>query len=257
MADPARNPWFACNIVNRVWCWLLGRGIIHEPDDIRPDNPPENPALLAWLQQELVAAHYDLKHVYRLILNSKTYQLSSIPQTDNPQAETHFACYPVRRLEAEVLIDAFNQITGTTERYSSAIPEPFTFIPENASHDRPGRRQYQQPLLGHVRPSVARHRPGIEAQQSSHRGTDVALAEIPRTSIGRYRRAGTARDRPIRKESAEMAEGYYLAILSRLPSEDELKIVESYSKSGVARTGKVPVDLGWALINSAEFLHRH
>ena len=51
-----KNPWFARNIVNRVWSWLLGRGIIHEPDDIRPDNPPSNPELLAYLEQELVAA---------------------------------------------------------------------------------------------------------------------------------------------------------------------------------------------------------
>ena len=56
-----KNPWFARDIVNRVWCWLLGRGIIHEPDDIRPDNPPSNPELLAYLERELVAAHYDLK----------------------------------------------------------------------------------------------------------------------------------------------------------------------------------------------------
>ena len=110
------NPWFARNIVNRIWYWLLGRGIIHEPDDIRPDNPPAIPELLAWLEQELVAAHYDLKHIYRLILNSKTYQLSSIPQTDSPKGEAQFAYYPVRRLEAEVLIDALNQITGTTEK---------------------------------------------------------------------------------------------------------------------------------------------
>ena len=71
------NPWFARNIVNRIWYWLLGRGIIHEPDDSRPDNPPSNPELLAWLGQELVTARYDLKHVYRLILNSQTYQLSA------------------------------------------------------------------------------------------------------------------------------------------------------------------------------------
>ena len=54
MADPPENPWFARNIVNRVWSWLLGRGIIHEPDDIRPDNPPSNPELLAYLERELV-----------------------------------------------------------------------------------------------------------------------------------------------------------------------------------------------------------
>src|SRR5664279_489244 len=73
-----QNPWFARNAVNRVWSWLLGRGIIHEPDDIRPDNPPSNPELLAYLEKELVASHYNLKHLYRLILNSQTYQLSAV-----------------------------------------------------------------------------------------------------------------------------------------------------------------------------------
>ena len=127
-----RTPGSRGNIVNRVWYWLLGRGIIHEPDDIRPDNPPQNPELLAYLAQELVAAHYDLKHLYRLILNSKTYQLSSHSQdASDPEAAANFAYYPLRRLEAEVLIDALCQITGTTESYSSIIPEPFTFIPED------------------------------------------------------------------------------------------------------------------------------
>ncbi len=79
-----QNPWFTRNIVNRVWSWLLGRGVIHEPDDIRPDNPPSNPELLTYLQKELVAAKYDLKHVFRLILNSKAYQLSSVPNRDTP-----------------------------------------------------------------------------------------------------------------------------------------------------------------------------
>ena len=73
----AENPWFARNIVNRVWFWLLGRGIVHEPDDLRPTNPPENPELLDYLRQELIGHKYDLKHVFRLILNSRTYQLSS------------------------------------------------------------------------------------------------------------------------------------------------------------------------------------
>ncbi|MDZ7616936.1 MAG: DUF1553 domain-containing protein [Patescibacteria group bacterium] len=124
------NPWFTRNIANRVWFWLLGRGIIHEPDDLRPDNPPEHPELLAHLEEELVAAKYDLKHLYRLILNSGTYQLSSRSASDRSEAAELFAFYPVRRLEAEVLIDAINQITGMSEQYTSAIPEPFTYIPQ-------------------------------------------------------------------------------------------------------------------------------
>jgi len=125
-----KNPWFARNIVNRAWFWLLGRGIIQEPDDIRPDNPPVNPELLAYLEKEFVASHYDMKHLYRLILNSQAYQLSSIPRSTNPEAAANFAFYPVRQLDAEVLSDALCEITGTTEKYSSSIPEPFTFIPE-------------------------------------------------------------------------------------------------------------------------------
>jgi Protein of unknown function (DUF1553)/Protein of unknown function (DUF1549) len=124
------NPWFTRNIANRVWSWLLGRGIIHEADDIRDDNPPANPELLAYLEQELSGSKYDLKHLYRLILNSQTYQLSSIPRSESPAAAANFAQYPIRRLDAEVLADAICDTTGTTESYTSAIPEPFTFIPE-------------------------------------------------------------------------------------------------------------------------------
>ena len=85
-----KNPWFAHNIVNRIWFWLLGRGIVQEPDDIRPDNPPANPELLAYLEQELVAANYDLKHIYRLILNSHTSS-PPFPETDSAEADAHFA----------------------------------------------------------------------------------------------------------------------------------------------------------------------
>jgi hypothetical protein len=124
------NPWFVRCAVNRTWAWLLGHGIIHEPDDIRDDNPPSHPELLAWLEKELVKSQYDIKHLIRLILNSKTYQLSSVAQIEPPAAAELFAVYPVRRLDAEVLIDAINGITGTSELYTSAIPEPFTYRPK-------------------------------------------------------------------------------------------------------------------------------
>ena len=119
------NPWFARAAVNRTWCWLVGRGIVHEPDDIRPDNPPSHPELLAFLERELVAARFDMKHVYRVILNSSTYQLSSIPASAPAAPESSFAFALVRPLDAEVLIDALNQITGmgeqVLERHSGAV----------------------------------------------------------------------------------------------------------------------------------------
>jgi hypothetical protein len=77
LISPA-NPWFTAALCNRAWYWLLGRGIVHEPDDFRPDNPPSHPALLAYLQREFVKSGYDMKTLFRLILTSRTYQLSSV-----------------------------------------------------------------------------------------------------------------------------------------------------------------------------------
>jgi len=81
------------------------------------------------LEQQLTAGGYDLKRFYRLIVGSNTYQLSSMPQFNDPRAVANFASYPLRRLDAEVLIDAITKITGTNDLYTSPIPKPFTYIP--------------------------------------------------------------------------------------------------------------------------------
>ncbi len=126
----AENPWFARNAVNRVWYWLLGRGIVHEPDDLRPTNPPENPELLDYLAQQLVGNKYDLKHIFRLVLNSKTYQLSSLPIPGNKDDASHFSHYYVRRLGAEQLLDAISQVTQTSETFAGYVPVPRTLLPQ-------------------------------------------------------------------------------------------------------------------------------
>lgn len=252
-----QNPWFTRNIVNRVWSWLLGRGIIHEPDDIRPDNPPQNPELLAYLEGELVAAHYDLKHIYRLILNSKTYQLSSLPQTQRPDAEANFAFYPLRRLEAEVLIDALNQITGASEKYTSAIPEPFCFIPENLrSIELPDGSITSSFLEMFGRPA---RDTGLEAERSNRLTAAQELHLLNSSHIQRkieqsnkLQSLVTPRDTP-----REVANALYLTIVSRYPTEEEIKVIAEYSQSSGGRRREILVDIAWALINSAEFLYRH
>jgi hypothetical protein len=226
-----KNRWFARNVVNRVWSWLLGRGIIHEPDDIREDNPPSNAELLAYLEQELVAARYDLKHIYRLILNSKTYQLSSIPKTDTPQAAAQFAHYPLRRLEAEVLIDALCQITGTTERYSSIIPEPFTYIPENQrSISLPDGSITSSFLEQFGRPS---RDTGFESERNSRPTAEQRLHLLNSSHIRRKIEQGPNLPALMQSgaEPREVANVLYLTILSRLPTEEEWAIVKAYAKT--------------------------
>jgi hypothetical protein len=248
------NPWFTRNIANRAWSWLLGRGIIHEPDDVRPDNPPSNPELLAHLEKELVAAKYDLKKLFRLILNSRTYQQSSIPAKEHPEGAALFACYPVRRLEAEVLIDAICQVTGTTERYSSPIPEPFTYIPEShrsvglpdGSITSPFLEMFGRPPrdtgLESERNNNFTPAQRLHLLNSSHIGQKIAQGP----GLGALMKSG--------RPPEELAEELYLAILSRLPTDDEREAVSPFCQGWGMRPGG---DAAWALINSAEFLCRH
>jgi hypothetical protein len=255
-----RNPWFTRNIANRVWAWLLGRGIIHEPDDIRPDNPPSNLALLAYLEKELVASHYDLKHLYRLILNSGTYQFSSVPRTDVAQSETNFGCYTLRRLEAEVLIDAINQITGSADLYTSAIPEPFTYIPADQPAVALADGSITSPFLALFGRSA--RATGMENERINKMLSSQWLHLLNSSHIQRKLEQGP-RLKAIfdsGRKPPQITEDLYLTILSRFPTPDEVKAVEDYGKPAKPKAGKRRedwVDIAWALINSPEFLYRH
>jgi hypothetical protein len=252
-----QNPWFARNAVNRVWSWLLGRGIIHEPDDIRPDNPSSNPELLAYLEKELVASHYNLKSLYRLILNSQTYQLSSVPRSFRPEATANFASYPLRRLDAEVLADAICEVTGTTESYTSSIPEPFTYIPEDQrAISLPDGSITSAFLELFGRPP---RDTGLEAERNNRLTAAQQLHMLNASHVERkIEQSGKLQDL-IRntKGGQPLVTGLYLMILSRYPTTEELQAVKAYSQNTNLKPREAVNDLAWALMNSAEFLYRH
>ena len=252
-----KNPWFARAIVNRIWSWLDGRGIVHEPDDIRPDNPPSNPELLAYLEKELVASKYDLRHIYRLILNSSVYQLSSIPRSDKPEAAANFAFYPLRRLDAEVLIDALCQISGLGESYTSSIPEPVTFMPDNQrAIGLPDGSIGSSFLELFGRPS---RDTGMESERNNRLTDAQRLNLLNSTQIQRKIQQGPKVLALMRdfRNPRELVNQLYLTVLSRNPTDDEWKQVAAHSQSGAARGQQAFVDLAWALVNSSEFLYRH
>jgi len=252
------NPWFARNIVNRIWAWLLGRGIIHEPDDIGANNPASHPKVLTYLEKELVKSDYDLRHIYRLILNSRTYQQSSIPRSDHSDAEALFAFYPVRQLEAEVLVDALCWISGTREGYSSPIPEPFTFIPEeNRSIDLADGSITSQFLEMFGRPA---RDTGLESERNNQPTDAQRLHLLNSTHIQNklersWRLNGLIRT--ARGNRRMLINMIYLNILSRNPAQAELAAAEKYFQTNRINTRQATNDLAWALINTKEFLYRH
>ena len=250
------NPWFTNCIVNRVWAWLLGRGIVHEPDDIRDDNPPSNPELLAYLQKELVASGYDLRHLYRLILTSKTYQMTSMPRYETPEAIANFATYPLRRLDAEVLIDAVNEISGTTDLYTSAIPEPFTYIPKDQTAVAIADGSISSPFLAMFGRSAR------ATGMATERDNDVVSAQWLHMLNSSHIQAKIERGPKLRalfssgRKPEEMINRLYLTILSRRPTREELKTLGEYVRS-TNNKSTAAIDITWALLNNTEFLYRH
>ncbi len=261
------NPWFARNAVNRIWYQLFGTGLIQQPDDIRPDNPPVNEALLALLEREFIQSGYNFRHIYRIILNSATYQRSSIPETNTPEAERLFGHYPLHRVDAETLIDALCRITGTTEQYWSMIPEPFSFMPVEDGSVSLADGSITSPFLEKFgRPSrdtgLASERINeISASQmlhllnSSHvrdklEGTSGANASLGQR--GRRNRSSTSANR-----FNGNIEDLYYGILSRPPTDEELSVIRDYAQNAEAEGAEVGIDMVWALINSPEFLFKH
>jgi Protein of unknown function (DUF1553)/Protein of unknown function (DUF1549)/Bacterial Ig-like domain (group 2) len=114
------NPYFARALVNRVWRNFLGRGLVEAEDDLRQTNPPSNPELLDALAGDFIAHKHDVKHLIRVIMNSAAYQRSSSPLLANKADDRYYSHYPVRRLPAEVVLDAYSAITR--------VPTAFTKV---------------------------------------------------------------------------------------------------------------------------------
>lgn len=251
------NPWFTKAIVNRVWAWLLGRGIIHEPDDIRDDNPPSNPKLLAYLEKELIESGYDLKHLYRLILTSNVYQFSSLQKSESPEAEANFASYPLRRLDAEVLIDSVNTITGATDLYTSPIPEPFTYIPKDMPAIAIADGSITSPFLALFGRSA--RATGMWNERNNKPVSAQWLHMLNSSHIQKKLDTGLKLRAIIDAKRApqKTAEELYLTILSRRPTEAEVQTIVEFGKSPTRKSRTEWIDITWSLINSTEFLYRH
>lgn len=252
-----RNAAFARCEANRIWAWLLGRGIVDEPDDFRPDNPPSNPDLLDLLARTLAEARFDSKRLYAAILKSQTYQRDCVPRSADPKAERNFACCALRRLDAEVLIDAINRITGSGEKYTSNIPEPFSHIPENVRTIALADGSITSPFLSLYGRSP--RETGLFYERTTESTTAQRLHLLNASHIQKKLEGGDVLFETLRQEGMNprtITNTIFLAVLSRYPTDGERAAVAAYrEKTGPGR--RVALDLVWALINTAEFQFRH
>ncbi|MGV3664420.1 MAG: DUF1549 domain-containing protein [Prosthecobacter sp.] len=107
------NDYFAMSYANRIWGYLTGTGVIEPLDDIRAGNPASNPELLQYLTNELIQSGFNVRHLMKIIANSRTYQLALSTNKWNEDDKINYSHAKARRLPAEVLFDSVFAVTGS------------------------------------------------------------------------------------------------------------------------------------------------
>lgn len=250
----AQHPLFAKAQANRIWYHLMGRGLVDPVDDMRLTNPASHPQLLDALAQDLVRSGFDLRHIVRTIMLSHTYQLESTPNETNATDLTNYSHHLPRRLTAEQLMDSLYGALRVT--------------PQFKDWDR-GLRAGQIPGPSNGRGSpdpmspeaflVQFGRPKRELACECERGTDTSLGQIFQFISGpvvssvvsqKYNRLGSLIKNP---DNAAVTRDLYWALLTRAPTPDESKVIESLLASAKDRRLALE-DITWSLVNAKEFL---
>ncbi len=242
----SENPYFAKSLVNRYWSYFFGRGIIDPVDDIRASNPASNPELLAWMTEEFIQSGFDLKELIRSIAMSHTYQRSFRTNEWNQDDDVNFSHAMPRRLTAEQLYDAVITATGAPPKIAGApagfratqLPDPTLDVAFLDMFGRPPRES----------PCECERSSAVSLSQTLNliNGPTIADAIIhPQGRIAKLAKAEADTDTFIQE--------IYLAVISRLPTEDEAKSSREYFEQ-VGDPSEAAQDLMWALINSPAFL---
>jgi hypothetical protein len=259
------NPYFAKALVNRVWRNFMGRGLVEAEDDLRETNPPSNAELFDALARDFVKGGHDVRKLVRTIMNSAAYQRSARPVAGNEADDRFYSHYLVRRLSAEVILDAYSQVTG--------VPTPFTHLSTNARDATvpyggfpPGTRALQLPdSLVVSRFLDAFGRPERAQTCSCERTPDASVGQALHLNNGKTLndklRAKTSRlARWLAKgvKDEEIVRRLYQSALCRQPSAKELqsftKMMQEATAAGKNTRQEAVEDLFWAVLTSREFI---
>lgn len=246
MTQP-ENPFFAKALANRYWKHFLGRGIVDPEDDMRVTNPPSNPALLDALAQSFVKSGFDLKALVRTICRSNTYQLSSFPNEYNADDRQNFSHVRARRLNAEVLYDALDQVTGATTTFKGLPAGTRAMqLPDN-SYDN-----YFLAMFG---------KPKAETPCECERGTDASLAQslylLNSPELQGKISAKAGRVALLVKDEAQTDQqklrSLYFWVYSRPPKQAEIDLFLPYIEKKDDKQSAFE-DVLWTLMNANEFI---
>ncbi len=261
MTSPA-NSYFAKTHVNRIWRLLMGRGLVEPDDDMRATNPPTHPELLSHLADSWIRGGFDNRELIRSIVLSDTYQRASLPNQSNPDDLKFFTRYQPRRLEAEVLLDAYAQVLAAPTLFTDVTPgggngsSPYGGYPK-------GTRAIQLPDTAVVSQFLDTFgRPERLQACSCERLNDPNVSQALQISNG-----PTLNNKLVAKENIlekmaskgespkKMLNELFRRALSREPSPTEsAKFLPLLEESVPAKLRQALEDIAWAILSSTEFM---
>jgi len=248
IASP-ENPYFSRNIANIVWTHFFGVGIVDPVDDVRISNPPSNPELLDALAKKLTEYNYDIRKFVKDLAMSQTYQRTSITNDSNEKDKRNFAHAMVRRVRAEVLLDAISTVTNTPNKFQGLpLGARAVQIADGAVSN------YFLTTFGRAsRTTVCSCEVKMEPSLSQ------ALHLMNGDAVHENIRKGKVVAEMVKegKKDKEVVEELYLRCFGRVPNETEWKAVNQALTESADNRQAVLEDLFWALLNSKEFYFTH
>jgi hypothetical protein len=243
------NPYFARNLANIVWDHFLGRGIIDPVDDVRVSNPPVNEELLQTLADKFTEYNYDFKKLVRDICTSRTYQLSTKANPTNEGDLSNFSHAPLRRIRAEVMLDAITQVTNTKNKFQG-LP-----LGARAVQIANGNTStYFLTTFGRAkRETVCSCEVSVEPNLSQ------ALHLLNGDTVNGKIQQGKVVETLLKegKTPQQVLTELYIRTLSRQPTQKEMDSLSAIIAAEPQNAQQVLDDIFWALLNSREFLFNH
>lgn len=240
------NEFFAKSVVNRYTGYLLGTGLVEPIDDMRSTNPASNPALLTKLADDFVAHDFDLKHLIRTIMTSRLYGLSSEPTAENANDRRFFSHYRVKRLAAEPLLDAIDQVTDVRSKFKNLPLGTRAIELPDAEYPNYFLNTFAKPRRVSV--CECERSPDANLAQTLHTINGDTVSKKIADKNGRVAKL-VAEKLP----HDELVSELYLAALCRLPSQAELDASREFVDQSPSPE-ECYQDLLWALVNSKHFL---
>jgi hypothetical protein len=245
-----KNPFFARAVANRYWAHFFGRGLVDPLDDMRVTNPPSNPELLDALAKELIDSKYSLKHLIRVIVKSRTYQLSSVPHEFNKHDKQAFARFYPQRMSAEVLYDAVNQVTNS--------PATFGGLPQDRLAPRRAIMLPDESFPSYFLDVFGRPQriSACECERVSEANLAQALHLLNSDEIQNKLARPGSRAELLAKDprpDAEKVDEMFLWAFARRPTADHLQLALAHINRHAQNKRVAYENVLWALINTKEF----